>query len=115
MDTLAFNILLPIFSVLFVLCVVVWIKASKTKAYIKANNPHSRISLTVIVIGISILAALFIWFLMPSIRFRAIAVIAVLDPMILFLYRTRTLPLRIRLLGLLTFCVYIPIIVLYLK
>ena len=42
MNTIAFNILLALYSLLLMLCIVLWIRARKTKAYIKANNSVQR-------------------------------------------------------------------------
>lgn len=114
MNTLAFNILFFIFTVLFVLTIVTWIRAKNTKAYMKANNPDGRKLVMAIVVGVSLLIAVVIWFLIPSIRFRAIVSIPVLATIILFLYKTRKMVFRIRMLGLLTFCVYVPMLILYL-
>ena len=55
MNTIAFNILLVIYSILFVLCIALWIQARKTDAYIKANNPAQRKYVITIVVGISLL------------------------------------------------------------
>ena len=114
MNTIAFNILLVIYSILFVLCIALWIQARKTDAYIKANNPAQRKYVITIVVGISLLIALVVWFMFPEIRYRTIAAILLYIPIALFIYRTRTLSPRFRIIGILTSCIYVPMIILYL-
>ena len=114
MNTIAFNILLVIYCLLLMLCIALWIRARKTDAYIKANNPTLRKYVFRIVIDISLLIGLVVWFLFPEIRFRTIAAILMYIPIALFIYRTRTLSPRFRIIGILTSCIYVPMIILYL-
>ena len=114
MNTIAFNILLVIYSILFVLCIALWIQARKTDAYIKANNPAQRKYVITIVIGISLLIALVVWFMFPEIRYRTVAAILLYIPIALFICRTSTLSHRFRIIGILTSCIYVPMIILYL-
>ena len=115
MNTIAFNILLALYSLLLMLCIVLWVRARKTKAYIKANNSVQKKYVITIVVAISLLIASGVWFLFPEIRFRTIAAILMYIPIALFIYRTRTLSTRFRIIGILTSCIYVPMIILYLQ
>lgn len=115
MNTIAFNILLCLYCLLFILCVALWVQVRKSEAYIRANNKKRGKHVTTIVVIISFLIALAVWFLLPEIRYRTIAAIVIYIPIVLFVYKTRSLSLRFKTLGVLISCIYIPMIILYLR
>ena len=96
-------------------CIIFWIRLTKTKAYISANRPQYRRWITAIVIDISLLIILTVWFVFPTVRFRAIVAMTVLVPILIFFAKTITLSIKYTVLCILTVCTYIPLMILYLR
>ena len=115
MNTVAFNILLFIFTVLYMFCICAWIRVRKTEAYKSANRPQFRKWMTTILIDVTLLIGLVVWFLLPEVRFRAITSLIIIMPLLVFFSKTITLSIKYRGLCVLTCLVYIPMMVLYLR
>ena len=115
MNTIAFNILLFIFTALYMFCMGAWIKVRKTEAYKSANRPQFRKWITGILIDVTLLVGLAVWFLLPQARFRAILSLIIIMPILVFFSKTITLSIWFKVLCILTCLVYLPMIVLYLR
>ncbi len=108
MDTFAFKLLSILFSMLYVISMLVWLRS-------KNENSHRTKLRLIILSALALVIAGAIWIHAPEVLYRTLFLCIVSIPLIMFTIRTFQSGKIYNILTLLTYLTFVPMIILYLK
>lgn len=108
MDTLAFKLLSFLFSMLYVISMLIWSRFNDKSSH--------RMKLVFIVLSaLAFVVAGAVWINAPEVLYRTIFLCVVSIPLIMFTIRTFKLGRIYNILNLLIYLTFVPMMILYLK
>lgn len=108
MDTFAFKLLSFLFSMLYVISMLVWSR-------FKNKSPHRSKLVLITLSALTFVIAGAIWIYAPEVLCRTLFLCIVSIPLIMFTIRTFKSGKTYNILTLLTYLTFVPMIILYLK